>query len=174
MKRLLILLALAPLVLVGQAHAQSREIPGPNYNVYYANHTDWPVERAAAKWSRSPWIDLVKVPDCTGYDPCATVVAKPRTDYPGLDPERVAGLTIWTQAFDRGPVKIELYEFVTNQYDRDRIACHELGHYVLQTNEHPHAGCLGPNEWKSGPGKYLRTRIPVFRGYIPALGATRH
>jgi len=169
----LVVAAVAALVLpvLGSSPAAALTVRTP---LYYADHTssDWNIAESVALWNKNDQIVLIRVDDCAPqYQPCTTLIEKP--DYTGtlISPATTAG--IWDfglyaeHKYDHLST-IEMYTWWEDagraaQGDvlmRQRISCHELGHFVFATGDHPAHGCLGAVDSSYRPGRWLRANIP--------------
>lgn len=138
--------------------------------VYFADWTttEWPVWWAVKRWNRSPHVRLRQVPSCDGIgEGCVTIINK--WDYDRhLHPDdwgpRSTGGTWWSSNvyYDELPVAsdlIEVYDWVTDRRQRQRIVCHELGHFLLQDGAHPDRGCMSYERWFPYPGEWLKRHV---------------
>ena len=142
--------------------------------LYYADHTtsDWNIAESVALWNKNDTVVLVPVADCgPQYQPCTTLIEK--FDYTGtlIQPGTTAGIWdfgLYAEHKYNHLSTIELYTWWEGteraaQQDpltRQRISCHELGHFVFATGDHPPRGCLGADESRYRPGRWLRANIP--------------
>lgn len=160
-----------PVLVSGPAAALTVPAPVP---LYYADHTtsDWNIAESVALWNKNDEIALVRVADCAPqYQPCTTLIEKP--DYTGtlIQPSTTAG--IWDfglyaeHKYDHLST-IEMYTWWENTRRspegdvlmRQRVSCHELGHFIYATGDHPTHGCLGAVDSRYRPGRWLRANIP--------------
>jgi hypothetical protein len=174
-----ILTALTASILSLTSPAQAVVYQDGKVPLYYADHTtrDWRLWDAVRRWNKNDRVELTEVVDCTpDLVPCATIIDKPLIDVtawtvPNNNPRTIEGITNWNgvgHTWDNPT--IELYTWWVDErvddtldWRMERLACHELGHYVMQTSEHPTHGCLSNDHSKLVPGKWLRARIPSWR-----------
>jgi len=158
-----------PVVVPSPAAALTVRVP-----LYYADHTtsDWNVAESVALWNKNETIVLVKVADCAPeYQPCTTLIEKP--DYTGALIQAGTTAGIWDfglyaeHKYDHLST-IEMYTWWEDPGRdplgalrlRQRVSCHELGHFVYATGDHPARGCVGPRDYSYRPGRWLRANIP--------------